>query len=664
MLNQKNEKLFALKDQFKSLINSFALNDNFCEAIVNHPNVLVIVQDRMGQIVSFNEACESIIGSTLDEVKGKCVWDLCMIPEQVEMSQAVFKEVLSGKYPVENKNYLVGKNGNLYLISWLNTALINSSNYIEYVVSVGFHVIGNFPTLDITQSEWKSEKTFRAFFDESSEFMALLGPDGHFIEANQALLDFCNLTLADIAGKYLWEMHSLIASGDQTQDQLKDMVLQVLRGESVGCEIDLLGKDKTVRTIDFSLKPFKNEIGKIIILRLEARDITEKKQLEAQVFRLQRLESIGNLANGIAHNINNMLTPVLGIAHLLRHSYKDADVETHNLVHILETNVKNVAKLVQQVLSFSQGVLGKRTEIQVGKLIWQVTDFAKSSFPESIKIHTYIPRNLWLIRGDITQLHQVLMNLCINARDAMPEGGTLSISVGNLFIDQSYVRICPDAKTGAYVEITVLDVGNGIHPEILDQIFEPFFTTKKLDGGTGLGLSTVKSIVKNHGGFINLYSKPGEGTIFKIYLPALQQEPDIQVLKKALSTGNGELILIADNDATICNITKTNLETYGYRTLTASDGFEAIALYAQHKHEISAVLMDITMPLMDSGNVIYILRKMNPQIKTIALSGFNCVSQKVIAIENGVQEFLPKPYTTERLLKTVREVLYNRENEK
>ena len=163
--------------------------------------------------------------------------------------------------------------------------------------------------------------------------------------------------------------------------------------------------------------------------------------------------------------------------------------------------------------------------IQIGQLISEVKDFALSSFPKSILIDTHIPTNSGLISGDFTQLHQVLMNLCINARDAMPEGGTLSISVENLFLDESYVRICPDAKTGAYIEITVMDVGNGIHPEIVDQIFQPFFTTKELDGGTGLGLSTVKTIVENHGGFINLYSKPGEGTVFKIYLPALQQEP-------------------------------------------------------------------------------------------------------------------------------------------
>lgn len=174
MLDRNSEKLFAVEDQIKSLVKTFAGNHKFCKAVINDPDVLVIVQDRLGRIVCFNEACGFIVGSSLDGVKGKCIWDLCMIPEQVETSQAIFQEVLTGKYPIENKSYLVGKNGNFYLISWLNTALTNSSNYVEYVVSVGFHVIPDFPTLDTGESEWKREKKCRAFFDESSDFMALL----------------------------------------------------------------------------------------------------------------------------------------------------------------------------------------------------------------------------------------------------------------------------------------------------------------------------------------------------------------------------------------------------------------------------------------------------------------------------------------------------------
>lgn len=661
MLNQQDNKFFAAKDQKKSLLNTFAVNDKFCQAIANHPNILVIVQDRLGKIIYLNEACERIVGLTLDQVKGKCIWDLCMIPEEVEITQAIFQQVLSGKYPLKNHSYLVDKNGNSYLISWLNTTLSHNSNAVEYVISVGFHVTSNFPTLQTAQSEWESQRRFSAFFDQSSELMALLRPDGQFIEANQSLLDFSDLKLLDIAGKYLWEMHWWADSGTKTRAQLKEMVEQAARGESVSCEINLLGKNESARVIDFSLKPFRDETGKVVMLIFESRDITEKKYLEAQVLRLQRLENIGMLANSIVHDIRNILTPVLGIAHLLKHRYNNADVETHKLLDMLQTNVKQSTEVVKLTLLFFGGVEEKRTEMQLGDLISEFKDFAEIIFPKSIKIHTYIPPNLWLISGDVTQLHQLFMNLCINARDSMPKGGTLSISAENLFIDQSYVRISPDAKTGAYVELTVFDTGNGIHPEILDQIFEPSFITKELDDSTGLGLSTVKTIVKDHGGFINTYSKLGEGTIFKICLPALQQESDIQTSRETLHAGNGELILIVDREPTICYITKTTLETYGYQALIASDGIEAIALYAQYNNQINAVLIDITMPLINSENAIHIIfRKINPQIKIIALSGFNCVNKRIVAMEDGVRAFLSKPYTTETLLQTIHEVLHEK----
>ena len=229
------------------------------------------------------------------------------------------------------------------------------------------------------------------------------------------------------------------------------------------------------------------------------------------------------LALSMAHDLNNILTPILTATQILKKSFPDPNVKTLKLFDILQTNVKHGAKLVQQVLSFSRGIPGKHGQVQIECLILEVKDFAQRMFSKSIKIYTYIQSDLHPISGDVTQLYQLLMNLCINARDAMPKGGTLDISVENIFIDENHAWMSPDAKTGSYIEIKVSDTGIGIMPEIKDKIFEPFFTTK-LDNGTGLGLSTVKTIVKNHGGFIHVFSQVGEGTIFKVYLPALQQK--------------------------------------------------------------------------------------------------------------------------------------------
>jgi CheY-like chemotaxis protein len=239
----------------------------------------------------------------------------------------------------------------------------------------------------------------------------------------------------------------------------------------------------------------------------------------------------------------------------------------------------------------------------------------------------------------------------------MPDGGVLSISATNLFIDEHYARMNVDAKVGSYIAITVSDTGTGIPPEILERIFEPFFTTKELGKGTGLGLSTVLGIIKSHGGFVNVYSEPGQGTAFKVYLPALEEKQTPLVTDITLPSGHGEVILLVDDEMAIRKIAQTSLETYDYKVLTASDGIEAIALYAQHKQKISAVLIDMMMPSMDGLTTIHMLQRMNPQLKIIAISGLALSDKVNVAMGTGVQAFLSKPFTAEELLKTLSGVL-------
>ncbi len=387
-------------------------------------------------------------------------------------------------------------------------------------------------------------------------------------------------------------------------------------------------------------------------------DITEKKQLEAQFLRGQRMESLGTLASGIAHDLNNALTPIMMTVQLLE--IKLQDELSQEWLSILETNVKRAADLVKQVLSFARGLEGKHKTLEVGQLISEIEQIAKQTFSRAIVIRTDIPaENLWTVSGDATQLHQVLMNLCVNARDAMPEGGILGISAQNLWIDENYARMNLDAKVGSYVVITVSDTGIGIPRKIVDRIFEPFFTTKELGKGTGLGLSTVIGIIKSHGGFVNVYSEVGKGTQFKVYLPVTQTiETDcIPAAHKELPTGHGELILVVDDEDSIREITKTSLETNAYKVLTASDGIEAVALYTQHKEEISVVLIDMMMPSMDGPTTIRILQKINPQVKIIGVSGLVSNHEMIELIGDSVKAFLPKPYTSNELLKNLQTVI-------
>lgn len=384
-------------------------------------------------------------------------------------------------------------------------------------------------------------------------------------------------------------------------------------------------------------------------------DITQKKQLEAQFLRAQRLESIGTLAGGIAHDLNNVLAPILMSAQLLQ--MKISDERNQRLLKTLETNAKRGAALVKQVLSFARGVEGKRTILQVRHVLSEIQHIVKETFPKSIDFYTNIASDLWSISGDATQVHQVLINLAVNARDAMPDGGTLSIEAENIVIDENYARMHLDASVGSYIVITVADTGTGIPPEIVDKIFEPFFTTKELGKGTGLGLATVVGIIKSHGGFVNVYSQVGRGTEFKVYLPASEGTQTQHTEELEPPTGNGELILLVDDEAAICETTKTSLETYAYKVLTATDGIEAIALYAQHKDEISVVLMDMMMPVMDGPTTIRMLQKINPEVKIIAVSGLASSDKVSVAMGAGVKAFLSKPYTAQDLLKTINGVL-------
>ncbi|MEH2023612.1 hybrid sensor histidine kinase/response regulator [Nostoc sp.] len=412
---------------------------------------------------------------------------------------------------------------------------------------------------------------------------------------------------------------------------------EILVGSRWSLVYDEQGKPKSILTVDT--------------------DITEKKHLEAQLFRAQRLESIGTLASGIAHDLNNILTPILAGAQLLPLKFPDADERTRHLLEILEINARRGADLVKQVLSFARGVEGKRITLQLRHIIVEVAKILKETFPKSIEISTDVPQNLWMVSGDSTQLHQVLMNLCVNARDAMSNGGTLSISAENLLIDENYARMNLGAKEGPYIVITVSDTGVGIPKEMLDRIFEPFFTTKDVGQGTGLGLSTVLGIIKSHAGFVSVYSELGSGTSFQVYLPAVEGMETLSPEDMPPQTGHGELILVVDDEVAIQEITITSLEAHNYKILVASDGIEAIALYAKNRDTISAVLMDIMLPSLDGLTAIRTLQKINPQVRIIASSGLMSDNKLSAVAAIGVNTFLSKPYTVNELLLSLQKVL-------
>lgn len=463
------------------------------------------------------------------------------------------------------------------------------------------------------------------------------------------------LSPGSFAGQYEQWVHTL-HPGDRTRTE-QEFWHAVHAGEALNTEFRIVHPNGAIRWIAAKSKVFLDETNAPLRMLGVHIDITEKKQFEAQFLQAQRLESLGTLASGIAHDLNNILTPILTITQLLSLKLKNLDEKNQQMLMLLNTSARRGADVVKQILSFARGVEGNRIALQMGTLLAEIKKILQETlFNKSIEIQTDIAEDVWLVSADITQLHQVLMNLCVNARDAMPNGGVLSLRVQNLWLDEQQAHRSLAAKPGPYVVITVNDTGVGISPDILDRIFDPFFTTKEIGKGTGLGLSAVLGIIKSHGGFVEVQSQVGMGSQFQIYLPAIEAMTAQSPTDLKLLSGQQELILVVDDEIAICEMTKLTLETYSYQVLTAHNGAEAIALYSQHHAQISSVLIDMMMPSLNGINTIPLVQKMNPYVPIIAMSGLACTEMVVQAEQLGVHHFLAKPFTTRDLLQTLHDV--------
>lgn len=349
----------------------------------------------------------------------------------------------------------------------------------------------------------------------------------------------------------------------------------------------------------------------------------------------------------------------MGFAKLLPLKLPDVDEQTIGFFKIMENNASRGSALVRQILTFSRGLEGDRAIVQIRHLITEIGQIINETFPKTIELEINVPKNLWTVNADVNQLHQVLMNLSVNARDAMPDGGKLTICAENYTVDADYAKLHLDAKEGAYLLITVTDNGVGIPAEIIDRIFEPFFTTKEIGCGTGLGLSTAIGIIKSHDGFVEVASKRENiksGTQFQVFLPAFDT-PTTTEEPAEIPQGNAELVLVVDDETAILEVTKATLETYNYRVLTATNGIEAIAIYAQNQQEIDLVIMDMMMPTMDGKTAILTLKQINRELKIIAVSGLVDRQEIIDGVDNNISAYLAKPYTNDDLLIQVNEIL-------
>ena len=568
---------------------------------------LIAVLDLRGRRVYNNLAYQRLIGDP-DTLVGTDSFE-CVHPDDREHIKRMFFDTVETGVGQRAEYRFLGKDGSDRIVESLGNVIRDQEGAVINVVVV---------SRDITERKHAEERIRQQakLLDVARDAILVVNLDGRILFWNQGAVDLYGWTSEETIEKHYEDIlyGTLPPQWREFNRTLRE------QGQWRG-EMNHVTKSGNAVVVESHWTLVRDQAGTPTSILKVNSDITDKKLLEKKFLQTQRLESLGTLAGGIAHDINNVLTPMLIAAQLLR--MKPLDEESRHWAHGIEAAARRGAHLVRQVLFFARGVDGERVPLLVKYLVAELETILKETFPRAIRIHTLLPQDLWVIIGDFTQIYQVLLNLCVNARDAMPNGGSLQIEAANILVDPDSARRCSDASPGPYVAISVVDTGAGIPPHVMDKIFDPFFTTKEMSKSAGLGLSTVLGIVKSHGGFVTVESKEGSGTRLTVYIPAEQALPS-QSLNEPhaeLPRGHGELILVVDDETGVLDLTKAMLEANGYRVLTATDGTKAVDLYVRHHPQISVVVTDMMMPFMDGEAMVHSLQHLNPAVKLIAVSG-------------------------------------------
>ncbi len=443
----------------------------------------------------------------------------------------------------------------------------------------------------------------------------------------------------------------------EQQDKLRSCYDTMMEeGEWTG-ELDLQSKDGDELIVESRWTLVRNSAGEPKHVLVINTDITERKRLESQFLRSQRMESIGRLVGGIAHDLGNLLVPILLGVKVLTRRFGD-DPKAERTLSMIQKSAERGSDMVEQVLAFARGVEGERVALQSGAIIEEVEKITGETFPERVTVETDVQDDLPQIVGDATQIQQVLMNLSVNARDAMPDGGTLSLRAYPTDVTDADAKRTIDAEPGRYVCIEVADTGTGIPDDVVDKIFEPFFSTKPEGEGTGLGLSTAYSIVKSHDGFIDVQSEQGEGTTFRVHLPIAEEESTRRSPRESAEPreGAGELVLVVDDEEFILDTARDTLDAVGYQTLTADGAEAALEIMKERGDEVDVVITDLRMPHINGFDLIRALRADHPDLPIVAASGL-ADGRTDEAVEAGAQTFLAKPFTAEKLQSALQDVL-------
>lgn len=491
--------------------------------------------------------------------------------------------------------------------------------------------------------------------DKARDAISAFDLDGRVVYWNKSAEETTGYRVEEVEGKRIGDQ--LYAGRQDTLQEVWEHVLS--EGEWIG-ELQQTRKDGRTVVVESRWTLVRDAIGNPKSVLVIHTDITERKELETQFLRSQRMESIGTLVGGIAHDLGNLLVPVLLGVQVLEKRF-EGDPSTTRTLQMISRSAQRGADMVKQVLAFARGVEGERVPMNPGQVIREIERISLETFPREISFMVEVPDDVWKIKGDATQIQQVLMNLTVNARDAMPDGGRISVTLENVDVGKEHMRTNIEAKPGPHVCITVTDTGEGIPPEVRDKMFEPFYTTKPVGKGTGLGLSTVYSIVKSHNGFVYVHSHPGQGTTFRIFIPAtvesVGQSRDHEEMDGS-ANGNGELVMVVDDEEFILELARETLESAGYQVVTAKDGHEALNIFDRRKQELHAIITDLMMPNLDGVATIRELKARGAGMPIIAASGASG-DRAAEAIKAGAELFLSKPFTATKLCRVLKDVLHS-----
>jgi PAS domain S-box-containing protein len=622
---------------------TLAMEHNLLRTVIDIIPDHVFVRDRASRHLINNRAQLDLLRvKTLEETIGKTDFDFYS-PELAQRFFDANEQVMASGMTLANIEELIpGPLGEQHWWSTTKVPLRDHEGTVIGMVGIGRNITERRQAMQqITQQA--------AMLDQAHDAIIMLTLDSKVAYVNAAAETLYGWKAADVMGKKGYELYPL-----EDRQALILAQNETLEKGSWQGELRLHDSQGHEIYVDIRRTLIRDEKGAPKAQLSISADITDKKKREALALRNQRLESLGTLAGGIAHDLNNVLAPILMSIALLK--LKVSDESGQRLLAMLELNAERGAQLVRQVLAFGRGAEGDRILVQPLHIAREIEQIASDTFPKTMSFELVTEREPWTVTGDPTQLHQVLLNLCVNARDAMPNGGKITLRLQNTVVDETYSSMNHGSKPGPYLSISVTDTGSGIPPNIRDRIFEPFFTTKDIGKGTGLGLSTSLGIVQSHGGFINVSSDMGKGSTFKIYIPANAATAVVAppaVKPPGLPRGHNELILVVDDEQPILNVAKSTLERFGYRVVVATNGAAAVSTYALQRDSIAVVVTDMAMPIMDGPAMAVALKAINPDVKIIGSSGMDGGSGLSAAANVGVSEFIPKPYSAETLLRAI-----------